>query len=614
MGADVTPGPGYLAGFLVPWPWSESFATDHALGTDYTEASPMTGTPTSSGSPRMRLEAMGTPESGVAQVYAQVTRPGAPGPDGAGVVYRDSTGDTWKGCEGYGIYTGYQSISTLFRRGSGAVAREDGTVVAVTTSESAGTVTLRAWTRSTAGAWSGADIDAYLISGSLTEPAGAEIIAAPDGSLHAYARWSTDRGGSWSVACFRSADGGATWTRQSSDVGITADDETRWIRMGVLGSGQVVAWVTYDTGTSTDCTQYVSTDGGHTFTSVATETRSAVWGVTRAGGQLVVLLESNSGGDKYQIARCGDGTASIFAGTLYALRSSPTAPYVSGGGITTTPAGEVWAYVCDEGSMVAYRSLDSGGTWTARDGYQTAGSVSPAQVVAVHVRGEVLVIGAAWDGSGLTDGLMEWRFGGRSDVTLDTLTNFSGYDRTWSPVCTLADGGWAATDAGVRTRTLSQVTGDRWVTAAGQISSSETLGVSARTVVGRWVVRPVTDLVQLSLRNDYAGVQYEVLIDLTTTSIEAYDSTVGPASSTAGTFTGYVEVVAVIANDTGRRRSGTGCTTRAGSACGRSSPSRGSRTRAAPARRTPSPSARTRSATSGSAASAPRRGLRSQTA
>ena len=32
MGVDATPG--YLAGFLVPWPWSESYATDHALGSD----------------------------------------------------------------------------------------------------------------------------------------------------------------------------------------------------------------------------------------------------------------------------------------------------------------------------------------------------------------------------------------------------------------------------------------------------------------------------------------------------------------------------------------------------------------------------------------------------
>lgn len=553
MGADVTPG--YLAGFLVPWPWSTSYATDHALGTDYTEASPMTGTPTSSGSPRMRLEAVGTPETGVAQVYAQVARGGAMGPGGAGVVYRDDTGDTWKGCEGYGILTGYQSVSTTVRRGAGAVAREDGTVVAVSTSEDGGTpntVTLRAWVRSTSGAWSGTDVGSYLLDAGLTEPAGAEIITAPDGSLHAYVRWSDDRGGNWTVACVRSTDGGLSWTRQSTDVGITADDETRWIRMGVLGSGQVVAWVTYDTGTSTDCAQYVSTDGGHTFASVATETRAAVWGVARAGGQLVVLLESYTASDRYRIARCGDGTASIFAGSLYDLRASASTAYVSGGGVTTTPAGEVWAYVCSDGSMVAYRSLDTGGTWTAQDGYQTAGTVSPAQVAAVHVRGEVLVIGAAWDGSGLTDGLMEWRFGGRSDVTLDALAWFRGYDRVWTPVCTLADGGWAATDAGVSARTLSQVTGDRWVTAAGQIISTETLGVSSRTVVARWVVRPIADLVQMSLRNDYAGVQYGISIDLTTTTIEAYDATVGPASATAGTFSGYVEVVAVIANDTAR--------------------------------------------------------------
>ena len=554
MGADVTPG--YLAGFLVPWAWSTSYATDHALGTDYTEASPMTGTPTSSGSPRMRLEAVGTPETGVAQVYAQVTRGGALGPDGAGVVYRDSTGETWKGCEGYGILTGYQSISTLTRRGVGAVVREDGTVVMVTTSEDGGTpntVTLRAWTRSTAGAWSGADVEGYLVSGALTEPAGADIITAPDGSLHAYARWSADRGGTWSVACFRSTDAGATWTRQSSDVGISADNETRWLRFGVLGSGQVVAWVTLDTGTSTDCTQYVSTDGGHTFSSVATQARAAVWGVTRAGGQLVVLLESYTASDRYRIARCGDGTASIFAGSLYDLRAAPGTAYVSGGGIVTTPAGEVWAYVCAGGSMFAYRSLDSGGTWAASEGYQTGASDSPAQVVAVHVRGEVLILGAAWDSSVLTGGLMEWRFGGRSDVTLDALTGFGGYDLAWSPLCTLATGGWAATDSGTPARTLSQSTGERIVTGGGdQAISSETLGVSTRSVVGRWVVRPITGTTQLALRNDYSTVQMAILIDLTTTSIEAYDATVGPSSSTAGTFSGYVEVVAVIANDTAR--------------------------------------------------------------
>jgi hypothetical protein len=544
---------------LVPWPWSTTYATDHTAG-DYTEANRQTGAV--SGSAKMRLEASGTPDAGLAQVYAQVTRGGVAGVNGSGVVYRDDIADTWKGAEVASILTGYQSISTVTapggaggaRRCPGAVTLANGTVlVAVTDVDSTPTVRIRVITRSTSGAWTSATVAGYMLSSTLAEPAACDIVRAPDGALHIYARYSTDRGSTWSVALWRSADDGVTWALQTVDTGITITDEGRWLRAGVLGSGQVIVWTTDDTGTSTDAAQWLSVDGGFTFRFIDGEARCAVWAVANLGGQLVILRESHGSADKFEAVAVGDGASSaLTAEALSVVRNSASTPYVGGAALAVEPNGVAWAWVAVTGDLLVYRSTDSGASWTLTEGYQTGGGKSPAQPVAVHVRGEMLTVSCAWNGTAISGGLVEFRWGGRSDVTLDYDPGFNGWDHTFAPVDTITNAGWTATDT-AGTRTLAQDTGERWQTTfAEQILSSIALGVSAATVYGRWVVKPVTGITQMALRNDYQTVQYAILIDITTTTIEAYDATVGPSSSTAGTFTGYVEILAVVANDTAK--------------------------------------------------------------
>jgi hypothetical protein len=544
---------------LVPWPWSTTYATDHAAG-DYTEANRQTGAV--SGSAKMRLEASGTPDAGLAQVYAQVTRGGVAGVNGSGVVYRDDAAETWKGAEVASILTGYQSISTVTapggaggaRRCPGAVTLANGTVlVAVTDVDSTPTVRIRVITRSTSGAWTSATVASYLLASTLAEPAACDIVRAPDGALHIYARYSTDRGSTWSVALWRSADDGVTWALQTVSTGITITDEGRWLRAGVLGSGQVIVWTTDDTGTSTDAAQWLSVDGGFTFKFIDGEARCAVWAVANLGGQLVILRESHGSADKFEAVAVGDGASSaLTAEALSVVRNSASTPYVGGAALAVEPNGVAWAWVAVTGDLLVYRSTDSGASWVLTEGYQTGGGKSPAQPVAVHVRGEMLTVSCAWNGTAISGGLVEFRWGGRSDVTLDYDPGFNGWDHTFAPVDTITNAGWTATDTG-GTRTLAQDTGERWQTAGGEsILSSIALGVSAQTVYGRWVVQPVTDTIRMRLYCDYSTIQYGLVINVRPDGIRAYDDTAGPPSFTAGTFTAVVEILAAINHDTAK--------------------------------------------------------------
>ena len=560
MGVDRTADHG--AGFLVPWDWSTTYATDHTAG-DYSEAGRQMGAV--SGTARMRLEASGTPETGLAQVYAQVTRGGTAGVAGSGVVYRDSTAETWKGAEAHSILTGYQSVSTVTspggaggaRRCPGMVALASGGAIAVVTDDDSGapslSVRIRALTRSTAGAWSSSTISSYLLTSTPAQPVAADIVRAPDGALHVYVRYSSDRGASWSIALYRSADDGATWTLQTKDTGITITDEGRWLRAGVLGSGQVIVWTTDDTGTSTDAAQWLSVDGGFSFRLIDGEARCAVWAVANIGGQLVILRESNTSGDRIEAVAVGDGTASaLTAEALSVVRASATTPYVGGAALAVEPSGIAWAWIAVTGDLLVYRSTDYGQTWTLTEGYQTATGKSPAQPVAAYVRGEMITLSCAWDGTVLAGGLVEFRWGGRSDVTLDYDPGFNGFDHTFAPIDTITNAGWTATDTG-GTRTLAQDTGERWQTAGGEsLLSSIALGVSAVTVYGRWVVKAVTDTIRMRMYSDYLTVQYGIVINVKTDGIRAYDDTAAPPSFTSGTFTEAVEILAVINNDTAK--------------------------------------------------------------
>lgn len=545
--------PDYLSGFIVPWNWSTTLAADH-VSTDYTEAERQPGAATSTTSARLTLDAAGTPDDALAQVYAQVIRGGTPGPDGCGVVYRADTADTWKGAERAHVLTGYQNISTFGYRSADVVDIGGGEAVAVayytTTAAGLTLVNIGAFNRGTDGAWSTVEsVDTYALSSSPSSVVGAGLTIGPDGGILLYVRKSDDLGASWYVACYRRDVDASTWYEQSR-TGITATASTRAIRATTLASGQVVVWTMTGSTTSTACAQWVSYDGGASFVSVGSDARAAVWASCRSGGRTLLLIEDYDPGsaDEYHIVSLGDGTIQATGVTpIVTLRASAATPYTSGGALARDESGAVWCYVFAANDVKGFHSVDYGDTWSTFPALEAQGSVaSPANGAAVCMRGEVVVVAGEWDGTSPEDGLREWRFGGRSDVTFSADVGFNGYSLiAWTPAGTLTAAGWTATDSG-GTRTLSGATGERWVTSVGEsIDSTYSIASGNRSGYAAWTLHPVAGTTTLT-HVAIGTVQLSVTIEVTSTQIRAYESGGAGGAWTTHGISDYIEVRCVI--------------------------------------------------------------------
>ncbi len=539
MGTNRTVSGAAYSGIMIPQPITEEHVTS-TLGTDYGLADPVVGPPSVSATTVLQLEATGDLDDEATYYTVQVVRAGqvatgaeAPG----GYTYGVSTGTPNMLHEMPSVLTGYIGINGNACDQPTAVALDDGSIVVVDNDSAAVTCEYR-----TA---DGTYTDVLIHSGVV--PAG--LCLAPDGALHVYVLDDA-------LFCYRSEDGGATWSLQHSD-GIPAPPASPTsVRAERDAQGQIVLFV-YESG---DTTQYVSSDGGFQFREVTTATNTLVWDVRLVGGVLLAVTGEADGGDgATYVRRFAAAHVSAFVGTATLITSTGDAHRTwQASCLVAVPWGPIYLlHDTGSGGIEGYTSLDHGLTWASAVGapeLTVSGSATARWgfPTAVWSRGglSVIVNDAGGQAAVTPTMLVELRFGGRSTMpaTADLARSaFKQWDDTFLPIDTLADNDWSTSDTGTVARTVSYATGERIITdAAEAASSTKDTGTAATRSVGWWIVKPVTGVLSLHLTTDNGAIQ----IDVKTDGIRVYDPNLSAPSYTAITVSDYIEVLAGMDNAT----------------------------------------------------------------
>lgn len=576
MGSNVSRTDDYpLSGILVPHRWAVSaaeLADDYALGTDYTEADAVVGAVTTDATtrPRISLIADGTPDTGVTQLEVRAVAPGVPQPGDAScaVVYRRDNSDTWHGADRYTTVTGYQAVQATVVTGVAHAIRalRDGTVSLVYTQIFGGTAEVYRMTRSTAGVWSSASLVASYASSTYTWSGIALCVDPTDTGtgvepLLMYTQWVTARSGGTTIACFRSTDGGSTWTLQNADC-CGAITTTAGIRVLCADrrAGEVVLCATLEAGTSSAARQYLSADGGYTFELIYGPTaRSTIWDIAGTpGGWLIVAVEYDSTNDRYAVRR-GSLGRSLFLAQTASPDVEDVCDHYAGACFAQTADGRVVLLVSGTSttgsaaghSVVDYVTTDYGSTWTEATRHGWGPNEYPGLLRAAEVRGQLIIVSTqhtvaatSYDGR-----LYEERRGGASDATVTQ--DAAATDLVWWPHKTLTDDGWTITDTGTVTRTRSRTLGEliEVAAASSSVSTRSYAGPAEIVAAGRWVARCVSGS---NLTLIIKGGALAIAIDLTTTQIRAYEDGTGPGSWTDhGAGSSYLDIHAIIDPDIG---------------------------------------------------------------
>ena len=564
MGSKVVHASGYLSGLMVPWPCSPTLAADHALGTDYSEADPEFGPAAYTGSARLRLEASGTPASGMTSLEVRTVRGGMPDGAAGGVLARVNGSGDWYGRDRVSQSTGYQEISSSSGRGHTLVRLADDTVVMVYGVDTGSSIAYRSVTRDPdTGQWDTiASTIATTSQGSLTLPVCAACIG-PDGAILAYVLVSED--GVWfQVDVYRSADG-STWTlqrRNADPVGAVWDPSStvtpapvRLRAASVGGSVLLLATTFLAAVPYYYVEQWYSSDGGFTLQGVGARVGGSTGNrfaddLTTVQGAYLAVITSGSGGE----------VRAHVTGSPQEQVMAQTGALVTNAGTTLAGSVAAWdgvgyPYVFVQDGLVPYFSRDGGSTWAAAQfGY---GLVSPSGAAglgahsAVAVRGQIVIASNKWDGSAITGGVHETRWGGVTNRNL-------GYDiRSWRrayvPVQSLNAAGWTTSDTGAPARSLSATTGQNIVCGAGDDAGNYyDVTLTTTGVTGYFYVCARVN----STSNLSYGVQFAfrvpgsaIHVELNGTQIRAHDSGGSSTYVSHGFAAGsFVEILAVVDN------------------------------------------------------------------
>lgn len=556
MGTKTTPT--QLSGVLVPHRWDPDLADDRDLGTDYDEADPQYGAVTWSGtgSPPLRLAVSGTPATGVTSLQAKITSAGAA--DGAAAVrWSDDGGTTWYGRDHLGLTTGYRRVRDEGRH-AGIVPYPGGGCVAVWYEEISGTTWgYRSAVRSSAGAWSVVGTIATATIGGSTYTA-CDVAVAPDGSFFAVVAVPARTGGTWQLDAYRSTDG-ASWRLAARALGGWSDaTPPRAVRLAFDPTGgSAMMLVSYDVGGAFTTIQYGSADGGATWSApdVNGVAYMIACDVVFAAGVFMALVHNiDLTPDQWEVYRSGSALSDLLAGEpTYPSAGSPLPTVYGGGALVADERGVVYAYVTDDTtrSLVAYESTDGGATWVLREfgalavaQTGTSATVPGSSVAGCLDLGTVVLLSSAWDGAAVSGGLYELRMGGSSAVTMST--DIDGWRLTYMPTDSMVNYGWSATDTGAPTIALDEGLGQHITTGGGDTASRRYTVVAATAAHAVWSITSVhVTSGTLTIRVRAAGS--EVLIDVTSTQIRAYDSGgAAPAYTNHGAGSDYVEIAAVV--------------------------------------------------------------------
>jgi hypothetical protein len=551
MGSDATPDYA-LSGIGIPRRFSTTLADDHQSGLIYTEAERRPGSVTFSGDnkPRMVIRPSGLIDDSVqADCIVKVTRPGSPGPLGAGVVAKLGTSGTWYGAGSPLMTSGAQRVragaANNYYLDAGIVGLDDGTAVASSIRVTSTTSVLAAHVRDVDGVWS------LVAIRTLTDTISRRccIVAFPDGALHIY--WAADIAGANTarIALYRREAGNTTWTLQTDDAcGAAFGTGVTRLRAGVI-SGQVVLFISNGTGAY----QYVSSNGGMSFSAVGSVQASvSVVDVATVGSDTLLAMTSEVDGTRNTyVRRLSDGTGSIWASpTLVEVASTTTV--AQGGWFIVTETGEAVAVAANgSNNLVTAVSLDGGATWDGTTASIQAGSTDYclSRGQSTTIRGQVIAIGVDTDTSGARNGasLTELQLGGRNTFPLLSarLGVPVGDVRQFTLVGELNEQSWPDSDSGgTPTRTFSSQTGTNVVTGVGVTANNEDSSAGSTDEILSIICCRVNSGTA-TIRAHAADV--EVRIDLTTTTAVAYDASGAAGSTTAIDMTEFVEFK-VVAN------------------------------------------------------------------
>ena len=547
--ADETPGYA-LSGFIVPRQWSPDYAADHASGTDYTEADRRVGSVTFSGTQgaaRLALEVTGEADSALtAAPEIKVTRGGVPGYNGCGIVYRYGSG-SWFGANPLNLLTAYEvirvgSAGTRGARYTSTVQRDDGLWYVFISEDdlSAGTSKLYASTWEPDVGW-GAAFQAVTETGLNGTSLPVSAMRAPDGAIHVY--WAiqgpdgTSQVGLWR----RDGSGLGSTYLQTRDVGVPVTSTTIGLHF-VEHQGAVVGFETTASGSR----QWISTDGGYSFSAVAArESSKCVLAVLSHAGFLLVL--TGEGGAAYA-RRIASPAQDLWAAGREQIASGCDRD--AGGMLALTDEGVLGEVLTNSNQM--YKTWkytrDAGETWnetgnSAFSGHNNATTVARGSMF--FARGRLHVVGVE---TSSTTGLarsnasvVDCVIGGHSTVTPsgDELPVLAA--ESFVGLCDLADTGWSGgTDTGTPTRVRTNVSYTTITTGAGEEAVNENSYLPgtdyANTAIFK--VEVVSGSAQLRVfADDRSTTAY-----VTATSISFDETGTGPVYVSHG-VTGAIEIM-----------------------------------------------------------------------
>jgi len=326
----------------------------------YTQAGARAGVPTAGQNTALVLEATGD-QTDLEELGVSIVRAGMPGPDGAGLVVRDSADSLeWMGWEGFQLVTGWEPIYT----GSGAaggglpsVLRMEGGGVLLAHHEagagSDGSIAIHRYDPST-GAWS-ALTDATFTATFGALPA-TPLIETPRGVL-LYALSPTGRNLHLAI----STNSGTAFVLRAHDVlrtGLPSGSTVNEV-CAAYNDGEVLLLVRYDSGSAEEVAQYASRDGGITFDQVdstwdiAGDEPQSVAVVALKGGGFLVGYNDDATTNRYRSIRVGSAYESVQAADSVVIVASDP------GG---TPSVAMW--VDEDGTTYAVLALDTGSAYT----------------------------------------------------------------------------------------------------------------------------------------------------------------------------------------------------------------------------------------------------------
>jgi len=467
-------------------------------------------------------------------IEVRVTRAGAPGPGGAAIAYRADAG-AWLGRDAPVCLTGFQGVDEVATASAAgqvsAVALDAGGAMMAWVDRASSSVKWSA-RNVTTGAWSAADEIAD------TTAAVCALWVGLDGSVYA-AFAQTTAAGDEAIAIWRTADTGATWTRQTEDCGIdvnTADDvHLVAARIG----GAVAIWRVRFITPNWASTQWASSDGIRFRQVVSTLTNQWVWSAHEFGGTLHAIVSQDDGGtENTYYRRIGSPFDSLWASDGVLIAEVRELDEVA---LLTTD---------DDGTMTALYRAGSPAVFTGKrstDGGQTWGSafivadetVFPDSAAIVPVRGAVFLPFTLDGGSIVYVGA--YMLAGHTNATISGQVGATPI--TWCPTVGLSGiGRWStSSDTGTPTRTRAVATGERVQTDAGDTAVYNN-GPTITTTDGAVFMgsaRVAAGSIQWDAFTDGAAVRVEV----TPTQIRAYDiSGAAPAyTNHGGTAASYIE-------------------------------------------------------------------------